>query len=367
MNETARRTALYDEHRKLGARMVEFGGFDMPVQYAGVLKEHDAVRKRAGLFDLSHMGQFRMTGEQVAPWADTLTTNAVASMKLLQARYNLFCNEAGGTHDDTIFYRLGDDRWLLVVNASNAEKMWSLLRDRPAGVRLENRHGEDALVAIQGPQSVAMLQPHVDVDLAGMRYYFCSEAEVEGIPALIARTGYTGEDGFEIFVDGAYASNVWNALLRAHARDGLESCGLGARDVLRLEAGMPLYGHELTEEITPVQSGQAWAVKLAKPAFAGRAVLAEQLEKDTYPRIAGIAMQGRAPAREGYGVFAGGKQVGQVRSGSFAPSVDGGMNVATALLEREAATVGTVLEVEIRGARHAARVVPMPFYKRSRS
>jgi aminomethyltransferase len=365
MNQTARRTALYDEHRKLGARLVEFGGFEMPVQYAGVLKEHDAVRKRAGLFDLSHMGQFRLAGETVAAWADGLTTNAVATMKPLQARYNLFCNERGGTHDDTIFYRLADDRWLLVVNASNAEKMWSLLADHPHGVRLENRHGEDALVAIQGPLSVTMLQPHVDVDLAAMRYYFCVQAEVEGIPAIIARTGYTGEDGFEIFVDGAYASNVWNALLRAHHRDGLEPCGLGARDVLRLEAGMPLYGHEITEEITPVQGGQAWAVKLTKPSFTGREALAEQMESDTYARICGLVMRGRAPAREGYAVFAGDRRVGEVRSGSFAPSV-GGKNVATALLERDAATVGSVVEVEVRGTRHEADVVAMPFYKRSR-
>ncbi len=366
MNQTARRTALYDEHRKLGARMVEFGGFEMPVQYAGVLKEHDAVRRRAGLFDLSHMGQFRLSGERVAPWADTLTTNAVATMQPLQARYNLFCSDNGGTHDDTIFYRLGDDRWLLVVNASNAEKMWALVCDHPGGVRLENRHGEDALIAIQGPASASLLQPHVDVDLAAMRYYFCAETEVEGIPALIARTGYTGEDGFEIFVDGAYASNVWNDLLRAHHRDGLEPCGLGARDVLRLEAGMPLYGHELTEEISPVQGGQAWAVKLSKPAFTGREALAQQLESDVYARVAGLVMRGRVPAREGYAVYVGDRRVGEIRSGSFGPSVGGGKNVATALLERDAATAGTVLAVEVRGARHEADVAPMPFYKRSR-
>ncbi len=367
MNEpAARRTALYDDHRKHGARMVEFGGFDMPVQYAGILKEHDAVRRRAGLFDLSHMGQFRIEGPQVAAWADALTTNAVATMKPMQARYNIFCNERGGAHDDTIFYRLPEDRWLLVVNASNASKMWSLLHERPAsGVRLKNRHGEDALIAMQGPASVAMLQPHVDVDLASMKYYFCVEEEVEGAPALIARTGYTGEDGFEIFVDGAFASNIWNALLKAHAHEGLEPCGLGARDVLRLEAGMPLYGHELTEEITPVQGGQSWAVKLTKPAFTGREALAAQLERDDDPRIVGLTMAGRAPAREGYAVFAGERRVGEIRSGSFAPSVGGGTNIATALVEREAATVGTALAVEIRGTRHDASVVALPFYKRS--
>ncbi len=367
MNQMARRTALYDEHRKLGARIVEFGGFEMPVQYAGILKEHDAVRHRAGLFDLSHMGQFRLEGESVAQWADTLTINSVETMKPFQARYNIFCNELGGTHDDTIFYRLPEQRWLLVVNAANAEKMWVLLQNHPAGVRLKNQHGEGALIAIQGPQSVAMLQPHVDMDLASMRYYFCTEDEVEGIPALIARTGYTGEDGFEIFVDGAFASNIWEGLLRAHAREGLEPCGLGARDVLRLEAGMPLYGHELTEEITPVQAGQAWALKLSKPQFTGRDALAAQLERDDYARIVGIAMAGRAPAREGYPLFAGDRRVGEIRSGSFAPSVNGGRNIATALVERDVATVGTLLTVEIRGTRHEATVVAMPFYKRVKS
>lgn len=366
MNDVAaRRTALFDEHRRLGARMVEFGGFEMPVQYAGILKEHHAVRHCAGLFDLSHMGQFRLQGLDVAPWADTLTINHVVTMKPMQARYNIFCNESGGAHDDTIFYRLPDERWLLVVNASNADKMWSLLEQRRRGdVRLTNRHGEDALIAIQGPQSVAMLQPHVEENLSEMRYYFCLESEVEGIPAVIARTGYTGEDGFEIFVDGAYASNIWNTLLRAHARDGLEPCGLGARDVLRLEAGMPLYGHELTEEITPVQAGLSWALKLTKPEFTGKAALAAQLERDDYTRIAGLVMSGRAPAREGYAVFLGDRLAGEVRSGSFAPSVDGGTNIATALVEREAATAGTKLAVEIRGNRNEATVVALPFYKR---
>ncbi len=364
--QTLRRTALYDEHVRLGARLVPFAGFEMPVQYAGILQEHDAVRNRAGLFDLSHMGQFVLTGDRVAEWADTLAINAVATMKPLQARYNIFCNQRGGTHDDTIFYRL-DGRWLLVVNASNAEKMWTHLTAHlpPSGVHLENHHGARSLIAIQGPASVAMLQPHVNADLASMKYYFCIEAEVDGVPAVIARTGYTGEDGFELFVDNDRAAGVWNELLRRHAHEGLVPCGLGARDVLRLEAGMPLYGHELTEEITPVQAGQTWALKLSKPQFVGRDALAAQVEADDFPRIAGLMMEGRAPAREGYAVFLQGRAVGEIRSGSPAPSVDN-KNVATALVARDAATIGTTLEVEIRGARHAAKVVPLPFYKRQR-
>lgn len=358
-----RRTALHGDHVERGARLVPFAGFEMPVQYAGILKEHDAVRKRAGLFDLSHMAQFILSGPQVAAWADTLTINAVETMKPMQARYNIFCNARGGAHDDTIFYRL-NDRWLLVVNGANAEKMWQHLNaNLTSGVHLDNLHGRNALVAIQGPRSVEILQPHVDVDVNALKYYFCVEGTVYGRPAIIARTGYTGEDGFELFLAGDDASPVWNALLSDHREDGLEPCGLGSRDVLRLEAGMPLYGHELTEEITPVQAGLQWALKTSKPEFIGRNALIDQIEYDAYPRIAGLMMKGRAPAREGYAVFVGSRRVGEVRSGSNAPSV-GGRNIATALLEKEVATPGSIVEVEIRGDRHVADVVALPFYKR---
>ena len=361
-----RRTALYDEHVKAGARLVPFAGFEMPVQYAGILKEHDAVRHRAGLFDLSHMGQFILEGPNVAAWADMLAINAVATMKPMQARYNIFCNPQGGAHDDTIFYRLENDRWMLVVNGANADKMWDHLNANIAeGVRLESLHGRNALIAIQGPKSVELLQPHVDVDLASMKYYFCTQGNVYGRPAIIARTGYTGEDGFELFVFGDHAPEIWSNLLRDEAASGLEPCGLGARDVLRLEAGMPLYGHELTEEIGPVQGGQQWALKTSKPEFIGRNAIVEMLERDDYPRIVGLVMSGRAPAREGYKVFLGDREVGEVRSGSMAPSVEN-KNIATALVAKDAATVGTVLAVEIRGTKHDATVVALPFYKRAK-
>jgi len=360
----AKRTALYDAHVRLGARMIPFGGFDMPVQYGGILKEHEAVRRRAGLFDLSHMGQYILEGENVAEWAEKLTVNAISTMKPLQARYNIFTNENGGAHDDVIFYRL-DNRWLLVVNAGNAEKMWAHLNANlgDSGVKLTNLHGKNALVAIQGPKSVEMLAPHVDIDIAALKYYFCAEANVYGKHAVIARTGYTGEDGFELFVDGADAAEIWQRLLDDNKDAGLEPAGLGARDVLRLEAGMPLYGHELTEEITPIQAGLNWAVKLAKPEFRGKAALAAQVEKDDFARIVGLVMSGRAPAREGYKVFLGDREVGEIRSGSMAPSVQN-KNIATALVSKEAATAGTTLAVEIRGTKHEATVVALPFYKR---
>ena len=361
-----RRTALYEEHLALHARMVPFGGFSMPVQYAGILKEHDAVRHRAGLFDLSHMGQFILEGSDVATWADGLTINEVATMKPFQARYNIFCNANGGAHDDVIFYRL-PDHWLLVVNASNADKMWAHLNAHRSGdVRLRTLHGDAALIAIQGPLALEMLQKHVDIDLAAIKYYFCAEAKVDGVPVTLARTGYTGEDGFELFLPGDRAPAIWRALLAAHEGEGLAPCGLGARDVLRLEAGMPLYGHEMTEEITPVQAGLTWALKLAKPEFIGKTALAKQLEEDSYARIVGLKMAGRVGAREGYPVFSGDARVGEIRSGSIAPAV-GNANIATALVAKNAATIGTNLQIEVRGERHDATVVTMPFYKRQKT
>jgi aminomethyltransferase len=362
---TLRRTALYDAHLALGGRMVPFGGFEMPVQYAGILKEHDAVRKRAGLFDLSHMGQFALAGGEVGAWAEALTINKVANMKPGQARYNVFTNERGGAHDDVIFYRLAEDRWLLVVNASNADKMWAhVSAERTGGVRLTDLRGERALIAIQGPRSVEWLQPFVETDLGAMKYYSCAEATVRGTrePIVVARTGYTGEDGFELFLPADEATAVWEALLAVHRARGLEPCGLGARDVLRLEAGMPLYGHEMDEEITPLQAGLAWAIKFEKPVFCGKDALAAQRDAGDYARIVGLTMEGRVPARAGYPVHAGGARVGEIRSGSWGPSV--GKNIATALVAASAAAEGTPLTVEVRGTEHPAVVTPLPFYRR---
>jgi aminomethyltransferase len=368
MPETMRRTALFDAHRALGAKLVPFGGFEMPVSYTSILREHDAVRHRAGLFDLSHMGQFALRGADVGAWAETLTVNLVANMKPGGARYNIFTNDLGGAHDDVIFYRLDAERWLLVVNAGNAEKMWRLVSAAaPPTIDVVNNHGAHALIAVQGPRSLAILGGFVepDIDLAAMKYYSCVETRVRGVDALVARTGYTGEDGFEIFCDAEFATNLWDALLDEGRAAGLEPAGLGARDVLRLEAGMPLYGHELTEEITPLQAGLGWAVKLAKPSFAGRAALAAQAAAGSYDRIAGLLLDGKVPARSGYPVFAGDARVGEVRSGSMAPSLANRI-IATALVAPAAADLGTRLEVEIRGTRHAATVVPLPFYKRPR-
>jgi aminomethyltransferase len=359
-----KRTPLYDEHVALGARIVPFAGFGMPVQYAGILQEHDAVRHRAGLFDLSHMAQFELRGDGVGAWADALTVNVVSTMNPGGARYNLFCNESGGTHDDVIFYRRAE-RWLLVCNASNADKMWDLLSGAPAeDVVLDDRRAVSALIALQGPRSVEILQALVDGDVAALRYYSAADMTVCGRPALVARTGYTGEDGFELFTAAEDAVAVWRAVLDAGRPAGLEPAGLGARDVLRLEAGMPLYGHELAEDVTPLQAGLAWAVKFEKPRFTGKAALERQHSEGRYRRNAGLVMTGRAVARQGYDVIHKGKVVGDVRSGSVGPSV--GRNIATALLEPEVTKPGTRLSIRIRDAEHEAEVAELPFYKRGR-
>jgi aminomethyltransferase len=361
-DEVLRRTALFEVHRAAGGRIVPFGGYEMPVQYAGILAEHDAVRNRAGLFDLSHMAQFELRGSDVPAWADALTINHVATMKPLQARYNVFTNERGGAHDDVIFYRL-PDRWLLVVNAGNANKMWAYLQTRRSGdVELTDLRAENALIAVQGPRSLDVLAPLVAGDIGAMKYYTCIETTIDGTKAIVGRTGYTGEDGFEVFLSNDAAIGLWDALLNEN-KDVLAPCGLGARDVLRLEAGMPLYGHELTEEITPLQAGIGWAVKFAKPDFIGKAALEAQAADGTYARIAGIVLDGRIPARAGYRVVREGQTAGEIRSGSIAPSV-GNKSIATALLDPVSATVGARLGVEVRGTEHAATTVALPFYKR---
>ena len=361
-----RRTALYEEHVALGARLVPFGGFEMPVQYAGILKEHAAVRHRAGMFDLSHMAQYELRGPGVAAWADSLTVNAVGSMKLHQARYNIFTNPRGGCHDDVLFYRLDSERYLLVVNAANAEKMWPYLRDAAhgvAGVHLTSHHGSRALISVQGPRAVELVAPLCSVDAAAMKYYFCADGTVDGARAIIARTGYTGEDGFELFIDGNVAPELWQTLLERGKTVELEPAGLGARDMLRLEAGMPLYGFELSEDISPLAGGQGWAVKLDKPDFTGREALVAQRDADDFDRIAGVVLAGKVPARTGYPVYLDGECVGDVRSATVAPSV-GGRNIATVLVTKRAHHAGTVLGIEIRGSLHEATVVPLPFYKR---
>jgi aminomethyltransferase len=320
------------------------------------------------MFDLSHMGQLELRGEAVAQWLDTLTCNAVESMRPNQARYNVFTNESGGAHDDAIIYRL-PERWLVIVNASNTPKMWAWLNSgaaaKPSDAILTDRTSQHALIALQGPKSAELLSRLTAAPLESLRYYYATEGAVCGVPGEIARTGYTGEDGFELFIAAEAAAGLWDRLMLEGRRVGLLPAGLGARDVLRLEAGMPLYGHELDEDISPLQAGLEWAVKLEKEAFIGKQALAEQRRRGDYHRIAGLIMEGKAPARAGYGVQFEGRPAGRICSGSPSPSL-GGKNIATALLAPGAAALGNTVEVEIRGQLHPATIVPLPFYKRPR-
>ncbi|HET9347293.1 MAG TPA: glycine cleavage system aminomethyltransferase GcvT [Candidatus Limnocylindrales bacterium] len=359
------RTPLHRRHEALGAKLIEFGGWLMPVQYSGILEEHRAVRERAGLFDLSHMGELFVSGEDAGrALAAALVTNPPA-LGEGRAHYSMICAPDGGVIDDLIVYRLGSDRYLVVANASNALVVSDELAARLAGFSavLDDRSLATALVAVQGPRSIEVLAQQTDVDLGALRYYAIAEGTVAGIKALVARTGYTGEDGFEVFVDTSRAEELWDALFAAAQPHGLLPVGLGARDTLRLEAGMPLYGNELDRETTPFDAGLGRVVKLDKPDdFVGRAALEKVAEAGPAKRLVGLTMQGRGIARHGYPVHAGDRRTGIVTSGTQSPTL--GRAIAMAYVAPEDAETGNVLEVEIRDQRVAAEVVDLPFYRR---
>ncbi len=373
MTETAqpagssRATPLLSRHVALGARMIDFGGWWMPVQYTSILEEHRAVRERAGLFDLSHMGELFVEGPDSGPALASALVTDPPTLAVGRAHYSMICAPDGGVIDDLIVYRLADDRFLVVANASNAPAVSDALAERLGRTRsiLDDRSRATALVAVQGPAALQILRPLADVDLAGLHYYAIAEGTVAGIPALIARTGYTGEDGFEVFVDGAVAPELWDVLSAAGAPAGLVPVGLGARDTLRLEAGMPLYGNELDRATTPFEAGLGRVVKLTKPGpFVGREALTRAIETGPRRLLVGLIVRGRGIARHGYPVWSGTRRTGVVTSGTLSPTL--GVPIAMAYVAPADATPGTMLEVEIRAARAAAEVVPLPFYSRAR-
>jgi aminomethyltransferase len=347
--------------------MIDFAGWLMPVQYAGILEEHRAVRERAGLFDLSHMGELFVEGEGAgAGLAHALVTDP-PSLAVGRAHYSMIVAPDGGIIDDLIVYRLAEGRFLVVANASNAKVVSDELAERLAGFKavLDDRSLATALVAIQGPRSVAILRPHTDIDLEALRYYAIAEGSVAGIPALVARTGYTGEDGFEVFVDTRRAVELWDALMAAGEGHGLAPIGLGARDTLRLEAGMPLYGNELDRATNPFEANLGRVVKLTKPNdFVGRTAL-EKIARDGVDRLlVGLVMRGRGIARHGYPVWSGDDRTGEVTSGTQSPSL--GEAIGMAKVATVDAGPGTMVDVEIRGQRVPAEVVALPFYRRER-
>jgi aminomethyltransferase len=364
MTAPLRKTPLHGWHVAHGARMVPFGGWDMPVQYpTGILAEHRATRAGVGLFDISHMGRVELRGSDALALLQRTTTNDVAALTPGRAQYSVLCNEDGGTLDDVIVYRL-EDRYLVVVNAGNRERDLAWWRDCAGAwgldVGLDDRTAEVAMIAVQGPAAEGLLQSLTAMPLATLRYYTITAGELAGRPLSLARTGYTGEDGFELMVASDQAVALWETLLARAAPVQSLAAGLGARDTLRLEAGMPLYGHELSEEISPLEAGLGRVVKLEKGEFVGRAALAAQAAAGPTRRLAGFVMEETAIPRQGYAVTAEGEPAGVVTSGGFGPSAERGIGMAyvpTAL-----AIEGTALRVEVRGRSVPARVSKLPFW-----
>jgi aminomethyltransferase len=361
------KTALDARHRALGARMIPFAGWDMPVQYRGLVEEHNAVRTAAGLFDLSHMGEIFVTGPDAAAALDYALITAPGKLAVGRAHYSMICDEGGGVIDDLIVYRLGDTRYMVVPNASNAATVAAALGERLKGfdAALDDASMRTSLVAIQGPLAAEILQPFVEVDLATIKYYSGTQTRACGVPAILARTGYTGEDGFELFVAWDDAVRVWDVLLDAGAARGLVPAGLGARDTLRLEAGMPLYGQELNRATTPFEAGLGRLVNFGKPGdFVGRAAL-EQARNNPRKSLVGLKLSGRGIARIGYPVYlpAAADPCGTVTSGTASPTL--GFAIAMGYVPTDRTAVGGELEVSIRDQRASAEVVPMPFYRRS--
>ena len=359
-------TPLADRHLGLGARMVEFAGWSMPVQYAGILEEHRAVRTRAGLFDLSHMGELFVDGTDAAKALGYALVSDPAALQVGRAQYSMICFPGGGVLDDLIVYRLGEDRFMVVANASNAAAVSDALAERIEGFRvvLDDRSLATALVAIQGPLSRQVMAPLTDLAIADLRNYAIGDGHVAGQPALVARTGYTGEDGCEGFVDVASAGHVWDALMEAGRSAGVVPVGLGARDTLRLEAGMPLYGNELGADTTPYEAGLGRVVKLGKEGdFVGRAALEKAEADGPRKKLVGLAVRGRGIARHGYELFAGDRRTGAITSGTLSPTL--GEPIAMAYVAPSDAEPGTILEVKIRDQRVPAQVVALPFYRRT--
>jgi len=356
------RTPLFAQHQQRGARFVDFGGWEMPVQYSGIIAEHTAVRTAAGLFDVSHMGEIELRGPGALAAAQELTANDVGRLADGQAQYSLLLLPSGGIVDDIMVYRLSAERLLLCVNAGNAEKDLAWIRDHAGTAEVVDRSAETALLALQGPRATAILARLAAADVASLARFACAEVEVAGKPVLAARTGYTGEDGWELYAGNADAAPLWDALLDAGAGDGLAPVGLGARDTLRLEAALPLYGNDLDETTTPLEARLGWVVRLDKPSFIGRAALLAQRAAGVTRKLCGFALDERGIARHDHAIVHDGSEVGRVTSGSQSPTL--GKAIGLGYVPPHCADVGTELEIDIRGRRVRATVTPLPFYRR---
>jgi aminomethyltransferase len=363
-----KKTPLNARHRASGARMVEYGGWDMPVEYSGITDEHLAVRTAAGLFDVSHMGEIEIAGADSLAAVQWITSNDASRLAIGQIQYSALTTPTGGFVDDVLVYRLAESHYLLVVNAANIVKdhdwIGSQVKAHGGDVAVVNSSSRYALIALQGPTSASILQPLTGVDLAALRYYWFATGEVAGVRVTISRTGYTGEDGFEIFVAPAQAEKVWNALLAEGAAAGIKPCGLGARDTLRLEACMRLYGNDMDETVSVLEAGLGWIVGWNKAPFLGSESLQAQKASGPQRKLAAFEMTDRAIARHGHVVLRGGDACGVVTSGTQTPFLKKAIGLA--MVPADLASPGATFEVDIRGRRAQAVVVPEPFYKRGK-
>ncbi|MRH43145.1 glycine cleavage system aminomethyltransferase GcvT [Aquibacillus halophilus] len=364
-----KRTPLYPEYKKLGAKTIDFGGWDMPVQFSSIKQEHYATREYLGLFDVSHMGEILVQGEASESFLQSVLTNDIAKLTPKKAQYTMMCYENGGTVDDLIVYMLEENKYLLVVNASNIEKDFEwLLKHQINGVSITNCSEDFVQLAIQGPKAEQVLQTISNIDLSQIKFFgFESPVRFDGIDAnaIVARTGYTGEDGFEVYVPSEVGRQLWTSLISAGEEAGIQPVGLGARDTLRFEATLALYGQELSESISPIEAGLGFAVKTEKDSdFIGKNVLKQQKENGTERKLVGIEMIDKGIPRSGYEVFLGEEQVGFVTTGTQSPTLE--KNIGLALIRTEAAKLGTKLYVQVRKRRLKAEVVSTPFYKRSK-
>ena len=358
-----RKTPLYDVHVAEGGKIVPFAGYLLPVQYGtGVIKEHMAVRKECGLFDVSHMGEILFTGPTALATLNHLLTNDYSNMPLNKVRYGVMCTPEGGTIDDLVVYKFGEEAYLVVVNASNREKDYAhMVQNLLDGTKAEDISDSVAQLALQGPKAPAILKTLLPEDQIPKGYYTAlPHVMIDGMDCMISRTGYTGELGYEIYTAKENAEKLWKTLRRAGEDFGLIPCGLGARDTLRLEAAMPLYGHEMDETVTPLEADLGFGVKLAKPEFIGRDALVAA--GDPKRVRVGLVVTGRGIAREHQDVFIGDEKIGVTTSGTFAPLLQ--KAIAMALVDAKHAAVGTAVEIDVRGRRIPAEIVPLPFYKR---
>lgn len=362
---TLKRTPLFDIHSSLKAKLVDFGGWNMPIQYSGILQEHHAVRTAVGVFDVSHMGEIEIRGVEAAKQVDYVSTNSAAKLKIGQAHYSALLYEHGGFVDDILVHKISDTHFFLCVNASNQEKDARQIRQHLRfDCEVEFTSDHYAQLAIQGPKASATLQKLTSTNLADIKYYWFTDGVIAGVPARIAHTGYTGEDGFEIYVPPQAAVQVWNEILNAGQEFGIKPCGLGARNTLRLEAKMALYGHELTASVNPFEADLAWIVKMDKGDFVGRPSLETALQKGLTRKLVGFEMKGRGIARDGYEVWIDGTPAGWVTSGGPSPTLN--KNIGLCYLPIDKAVPGVAIQVVIRDTPVDAVTVPTPFYKRAK-